>query len=221
MIEKVLIAEDHESANISVQKTLEELKIAQTDYVYYCDDAFQRIHKAKQSGHSYDLLITDLYFEEDGRPQAISGGAALIAAARQLQPELKVLVFSADNKPATIKMLYDRLDIDGYVRKARNDAKELKQAIDQIQRHQRYFPRQLMLLINKNNTHEFTELDTAIITLLAQGVKQKDIPLHLKQKKIQPSGLSTIEKRLSLIKEKLNFSTNEQLVVFCKEQGII
>ncbi len=221
MIKKVLIAEDQESANISVQITMEQLRIAHTDYVYYCDDALERIQKGKQAGQTYDLLITDLYFEADGRDQQITGGAALIAAARQIQPELKVLVFSADSKPATIKMLYDKLDIDGYVRKARNDVKDLKHAIDQIDRHQRYFPRQLMQLIDKNNTHEFTGFDTAIITLLAQGKKQKDIPLLLKQQKIEPSGLSTIEKRLNLLKEKLNCSNNEQLVAYCKEQGII
>ncbi|PZR06087.1 MAG: response regulator, partial [Flavobacterium psychrophilum] len=111
--------------------------------------------------------------------------------------------------------------IDGYVRKARNDAKELKQAIDQLSRHQRYFPRQLMQLVNKNNAHEFTELDTAIITLLSQGIKQKDMSSHLQQQKIQPSGLSTIEKRLNLLKEKLNCSNTDQLVAYCKEQGII
>ena len=44
-IEKVLIAEDHESANLSVQKTLEELSIADLHYVYYCDDALLKIQR--------------------------------------------------------------------------------------------------------------------------------------------------------------------------------
>lgn len=221
MIKKVLIAEDHESMNISVQKTLEELKIVNTDYVYYCDDALGRIQKSKQAGQSYDLLITDLYFDDDGRPQQISGGAALIAAARQVQPELKVLVLSAENNPDTIKRLRDKLDIDGYVRKARNDAKELKQAIDQISRHQRYFPRPLLQLINQANTHEFSPLDIAIITLLAQGHKQKDLPGLLQQKQLNAFSLSSIEKRLNHMKEAFNFTSKEQLVAYCKEVGII
>ena len=55
MIQKVLIAEDHESANISVQKTLEALQIFQPDYVYHCDDAALKIKKALQAGDPYHL----------------------------------------------------------------------------------------------------------------------------------------------------------------------
>src|SRR5690606_2191369 len=125
MIQKVLIVEDHESASISVQKTLEELGIAYPDYVYYCDDALMKIKKAIQVGSAYDLLITDLYFDKDHRQQELSGGQALIEAVRQVQPAIKVLVFSAEHKPAIIEPLFKDLQIDGYVRKARSDVKEL------------------------------------------------------------------------------------------------
>lgn len=40
MFNKILIAEEHEIANISVQKTLHGLGINDTKYVYYCDGAF-------------------------------------------------------------------------------------------------------------------------------------------------------------------------------------
>lgn len=221
MIEKVLIAEDHESANISVQKTLEEMGIDQTDYVYYCDDALSRIQKGQQVNMPYDLLITDLYFEEDHRAQKIAGGAALIAAARQVQPGLKVLVFSAESKASIIESLFNKQEIDGYVRKARNDAKELKEAINKIAENQRYFPRHLQQLIKQKNAHAFTEFDITIISLLAQGMRQKDIPAHLEQHQIKPSGLSSVEKRLNHIKEAFQFSKNEQLVAYCKDMGII
>lgn len=221
MINKVLIAEDQESANISVQKTLEEIAIAEIDYAYYCDDALQKIKIAKQHNQPYDLLITDLYFEEDGRTQTIIDGAALITAARQEQPELKVLVFSAESKAAIIERLFDRQGIDGYVRKARNDAKELKLALNNINRHQRYRPRHLLQLIKQKNSYEFTDLDINIISLLAEGVRQNKIPEHLKQKQISPYGLSTIEKRLNHIREVLEFTNNEQLIAFCKDMGII
>lgn len=221
MITKVLIAEDHESANISVQKVLEELEIINTDNVYYCDDALLKIQKGKLDDQPYDLLITDLYFEEDYRTQKIAGGAALIEAARKVQPGLKVLVFSATWEAATIEMLFDKLEIDGYVRKARNDAKELKQAMDLIARNQRYFPRQLVQLIRKKNTHEFTDFDITIVTLLAKGMRQKDIPAYLQQNQVRPSGLSSVEKRLNYMKEALEFSNNEQLIAFCKDMGII
>jgi len=221
MIKKVLIAEDHESANISVQKTLEEMGIADADYVYYCDDALVRVQKAKQDGHPYDLLITDLYFDEDHRTQKIAGGAALIASAREIQPDLVILVFSAEGKAAVIEMLFDAQNIDGYVRKGRNDAKELKMAIDHIGRNQRYFPRHLIELVKQKNAHEFTKFDVIILSLLAQGIRQKDIPAYLQQNNIRPSGLSSVEKRLNHMKEVLEFSNNEQLIAYCKDMGIV
>src|ERR1700743_165600 len=112
MIKKVLIAEDYESTNISVQKTLEEMEIEVANHVSYCDDALVRIRKAKEDGDPYDLLITDLYFDEDHRTQQIADGAALVAAVREIQPDLRILVFSAEGKATVIGRLYDVEHVD-------------------------------------------------------------------------------------------------------------
>jgi two-component system, NarL family, captular synthesis response regulator RcsB len=221
MIDRVLIAEDHESANISIQKTLRDLGIEDAAYVYYCDDALAKIKTACQQGKPFDLLITDIFFEEDSQVQRLADGMELIAAARKEHPELKVLVFSAENRPATLEFLYNKLQVDGYVRKARNDSKELLQAIHEISQNRQYFPRHVSQLIRQKNSHDFTDFDITIISLLANGVPQKNIPIHLEQQKIKPSGLSSVEKRLNHIKGVLDFSKNEQLVAFCKDMGII
>jgi two-component system, NarL family, captular synthesis response regulator RcsB len=221
MIRKVLIAEDQESANISVQKSLEGFGVAEIDYVYYCDDALLKIKNEKKADRSYDLLICDLYFEQDYLAQNICGGAALISSARQIQPELMILVFSAESKPAVIDSLFRNLSIDGYVRKARNDIKELQEAFEKISRNQQHYPKHLAELAKLQNSHNFTDFDITIISLLAQGMPQKNIPEYLKVHKIKPSGLSSVEKRLNQIKRVFEFSKNEQLVAFCKDMGII
>ncbi|MET4080240.1 two-component system capsular synthesis response regulator RcsB [Pedobacter sp. UYP30] len=221
MFKKVLIAEDHESANISVQKTLADLGVKATEYTYYCDDALLHIARSIEEHKPFDLLITDLSFEEDHRPQKISDGKALIMAVKQLQPKIKVLVFSAENKRALIDSLFNELDIDAYVRKGRHDAKDLKLAIETIRKNNKHITADLKQKINENNAHEFTHFDVSIISLLSAGMLQKDIPLYLKQNNIKPSGLSSLEKRLNVMKEALNFSKNEQLVAYCKDFGII
>jgi two-component system capsular synthesis response regulator RcsB len=221
MFKKVLIAEDHESANISVRKTLADLGIVDTDYVFYCDHAMTRIQKALKSDDPYDLLITDLSFEEDHNQQSISGGTELIKAAKTLQPGLKVIVFSAENKTAVIDTLFKDLAINGYVRKARNDAKDLKLAIDSIYKGQTYTSVDLKKAIKEKNSHEFTAFDIKIISLLSTGTPQKDIPLYLQQNNIKPSGLSSVEKRFNLMREVLDFSNNGQLIAYCKDMGII
>jgi DNA-binding NarL/FixJ family response regulator len=221
MIKKVLIAEDHQMANISIQKTLEDLKITEVDYVYYCDDALHQIAKGVQTRKPYDLLITDLSFEPDQRPQQIIDGKALIDAARKIQPALAVLVFTGEGRANVIQKLIEEQQIDGYVRKARYDAQELQKAIAQIAANQRYFPRSLQELIQQKNAHQFSSYDITVIQLLAEGMRQKDIPTYLQTRNIQPSGLSSLEKRLSVIREKLDCANNEQLVAFCKDKGVI
>lgn len=221
MFKKVLIVEDHESISISVRKTLADIGISNAKYTYYCDDAMMLIRKSLANGDAYDLLISDLYFEEDHRPQKITDGIALTSMIKQLQPDIKMIIFSAETRVAIIESLFKNCGIDGYVRKARHDAKELKLAIEAIANKKSYISTDLRESLRQKNSHEFTDFDTIIITQLAQGTLQKDIPTYLMHNNIRPSGLSSIEKRLNLIKETLGFSKNEQLVAYCKDFGII
>jgi len=221
MFKKVLIAEDHETTSISVRKTLEDLGIVQADYTYYCDDALMHIKKNLLSEQPYDLLITDLSFEEDHRKQNLVGGMELIAAVKAVQPNLKVLVFSAENKAAVIDTLFKDLSINAYVRKARHDAKELKKAMEAIAKNQTFISENLKQVVKQKNAYEFSSYDITIISLLSQGTLQKEIPAYLQKNNIKPAGLSSVEKRLNLMKEVLDFSKNEQLVAYCKDFGII
>jgi len=221
MFRKVLIAEDHEMTNISVRKTLEELGVDDARYVYYCDDALSWISKAVRAGQPYELLITDLSFEEDNLTQVLKDGEQLIRAAKDMQPSLKIIVFSAESRSAVVDKLFKTLPIDGYVRKARRDAQHLKQALQAVYKHQSYLSPDLKQTTKGTNTYEFSEFDIAIISLLAQGLLQKDIPIYLQQKHIKPSSLSSVEKRLNAMKEAFGFSKNEQLVAYCKDIGLI
>jgi two-component system capsular synthesis response regulator RcsB len=179
------------------------------------------IKKNVNADQPYDLLITDLSFEEDHRPQKLSSGMELVSAVKLIQPGLKVLVFSAENKAAVVDTLFKELGINGYVRKARHDAKDLKLAIQAIYKNKIYLSEDLKQTIKQKNAYEFTDFDITIISLLSRGMLQKEIPAYLQENNIRPSGLSSIEKRLNLMKEVLDFSKNEQLVAYCKDFGII
>lgn len=221
MFKKVLISEDHESINISVQKTLEELNITNFDYVYYCDDALAKAQKAIREKQPYDLLITDLYYEEDHLPQKLKDGRELISAIRKEQPDLKIIVFSAEHKSGIIDSLFTDYGINGYVRKARYDSKELKKAISSVYNNENHLSLDLKQDIKQLNNYEFTTYDITLVSLLAQGVLQKNIPVFLQNNNIKPNSLSSIEKKINMLKEEFGVSNNEQLVAFCKDLGII
>ncbi|MGK6343299.1 response regulator [Chryseobacterium sp. DT-3] len=221
MFKKILIAEDHESSSISVQKTLEELNIPNVDYVYYCDDALAKVQKSIRENDLYDLLITDLSYEEDHRLQNIKDGKQLIEEVRDLQPSLKVIVFSGEHKSGIIDSLFNDCKINGFVRKARNDSKELKKAIAAVYANESYLSLDFKREVKKLNSYEFTSYDITLVSLLSQGVLQKNIPTYLQANNIKPNSLSSVEKRLNSLKENLNVASNEQLVAFCKDLGII
>lgn len=221
MFKKVLIAEDHEHVNISVRKTLDDLDISQRDFRSYCDDALTLIGKAIRQEDPFDLLITDLSFEEDKNVQQIKGGKELIRAAKAIQPGLKVIVFSHENNISIVEELFDDLNIDAYVRKARYDAADLRRALDAVANHKKYRSADLMRNRRVENSYDFKTFDIQIITLLCDGVPQKSIPAYLRERNIRPSGLSSVEKRLNAIKTSLNISSNEQLIAHCKDNKII
>ena len=193
MFKKILISEDHESINISVQKTLEELNIPNVDYAYYCDDTLTKLQKAIREQNPYDLLITDLYYEDDHYQQTIKDGRELILEARKIQPDLKVIVFSAEYKSGIINSLFADSKINGYVRKARNDSKDLKKAIASVNENENYLSLDLKQEVKNLNNYEFSSYDITVVSLLSQGVLQKNIPVYLQNNNIKPNSLSSIE----------------------------
>jgi two-component system capsular synthesis response regulator RcsB len=221
MFEKVLIAEDHQTNSRAVAKTIQDLEIPVFDYVYYCDDAYTRIKKELASGKPYDLLITDISFIEDHRPQRLKSGIDLIKAARELHPALKIIIFSIEGRPALIKSYFAALQINGFVQKGRLDAIELEQAVRTIVKGQTFISPRIKEQISPSNSHQFTNYDLTIISLLAAGMQLKEIPAKLSELSITPNGMSSMEKRLNHIKTVLNFKKNEQLIAFCKDMGII
>lgn len=221
MIDKVIIAEDHESANFSIEKTIAEFNVTDREYVYYCDDAFNKVQLAIQKGKPYDLLITDLSFDADGNAQKIADGYELIRAVRKIQPEIMILVFTGEDRAANISKLYKEYEVDAYVRKARHDIKELKQAFEALSRREIYYSHAVQQILRKANNFEFEVFDVIIIRLLAEGYSQKKIEAHLKANNIEPNSLSKIEKRLKELRDELGFKNNGQLLLHCKEKGLL
>lgn len=221
MFKKVLIAEDHEIANLSVQKTLHDLGVADTKYVYYCDHALNWVKNALRDGEPYELLITDLEFEDDDSPQQLRGGMELIEAVKAVQPQLKIIILSAKDRSPAIDALIKAKTINGYVRKARRDSQYLKEALEASFNNKTYQSPDTRSVAQERNSHEFTQLDTHIVKLLCEGVPQKSMPFYLRRINMKPSSLSSVEKRLNIMKEVLDFTKNEQLVAYCKEMGLV
>ncbi|WP_312090257.1 response regulator [Chryseobacterium sp.] len=220
MFKKILIAEDHEIRNLGVINTLTDMHIQNFEFVSYCDEAVEKLQTAVKEEYPYDLLITDLSFDADYLQQNIRSGQELIHKAREIQPELKIIVLSIENKPKIIDDLFKTHHIDGFVSKGRNDGKELRNTMKKVFGGETVIPLEILNTI-RNYSFNFTDYDLTLLHLLTKGQKQTDIEKHFKENKIQPHSRSSIEKRLSELREILGAKNNIEMIVICKDMGII
>jgi len=220
MFKKIIIAEDHEVRNLGVINALTELQVPSFDFVTYCDEALQKIKNAAAENNPYDLLITDLSFDKDHIKQVIKSGQELITEARKIQPNLKVIAFSIENRAKVINNLYEVNEINGFVSKGRNDGKELRNTLNKVFKGEKVIPQEILNSI-RNMSFEIKESDELLLKLLAKGFTQNEIEDHFKQNNITPNSKSAIEKRLNELRENLNAKNNIEMIVICKDYGII
>lgn len=220
MFKKILIAEDHEVRNLGVVNALTELQIHHFDFVSYCDEALNKIKTADVENKPYDLLITDLSFDKDHFQQNLKSGQELISEVRNIHPQIKIIAFSIENKPKIIDDLFKIYSIDGFVSKGRNDGKELRNTIKKVFKGETVIPQEILNSI-RNTPLTINEKDELLLNLLAKGLTQSEIEQHFKQSNITPNSKSAIEKRLNELREIFNAKNNIELIVICKDLGII
>ncbi|MGL2965870.1 response regulator [Flavobacterium sp. XGLA_31] len=218
---KILIAEDIDSINIAVVQTLKQLGIVHIEHVKYCDDALLKVKKAILDGMPYDLFVCDLSFEADHRDVLLRTGEEAIAAIRKIQPELKIIVYSVEDKTFRIKSLFENLQINAFVHKGRNSIEQLKKAIDCIGTTTgTYISPNLQYIFKDTISREIDDFDVQLIKQLAMGVSQDEMELKFKELGITPSSKSSIEKRISKLKDYFKASNTVHLIAIAKDLGI-
>ncbi|TDP57772.1 response regulator [Flavobacterium dankookense] len=221
MYKKVLIAEDFDSINIAVKQTLENLGVQEIQYAKYCDDAILKLKKALQDDQPFDLLISDLSFVEDYREVTIASGEELIQAIKEIQPEIKVIVYSVEDKPYIIKTLFDEAQINGYVKKGRNSISQLKTAIETLLYGKTFISPELAHALQDKTGKEIDSYDITLLSHLANGVAIEEMETLFKHLNITPNSKSTIEKRVAKLKDYFKANNNIHLIAITKDLGII
>lgn len=221
MFKKVLVAEDMDSINHAVAAILKELGILEVVHAQYCDKAWLMAKKALQDGHPFDLLICDLSFKLDYREEKLSSGQELIAALKQEDASLKVIVNSIEDHPQTVKNLWKTGNIDGYVCKDRNGLKELKEAILKVDNGDNYNSPAIENALKQKNLLVLSDFEINIVKYLANGLTQDEIQQKLKNINIKPNSKSAIEKRLKELREEFNANTNPHLIGIMKDLKLI
>ncbi|QSW87738.1 MULTISPECIES: response regulator transcription factor [Flavobacterium] len=222
MFKKVLVAEDLDSISLSIVQVLEELEIPVIDHVKYCDDGILKIKKALHEKDPYDLLITDLSFKNDHRKTNLLNGDQLIEAVNEVQPKIKKLVFSIEDKSYRIKNLFNDLGVNAYVSKGRNSIDELKVALKRtFNNEERILSSDLDFNFNDKSLLEIEQYDIYILQLLAKGYILESIAKEFRERSIVPNGTSSIEKRINKLKIYFKANNNVHLIAIAKDFGLV
>ena len=173
-------------------------------------------------GKPFELLITDLSFKADHKESKLTNGEELIAEVKKIQPDLKIVVYSVEHRIAKIKSLLDKLKINGFVGKERQDFKEITKALDAVFKGETYFSSSLShALRSPEHQFELDDYDLLILKLLTKGLKQEEIATYFQEKKYPASSLRSIQERLGKLKTIFGAKTPIHLIAQAMERGFI
>ena len=221
MFKKVLLAEDIDTISSAVDQILNQLGITDIEHVKYCDDALLKIKKAVADDSPFDLLISDLSFEPDHRQVQLKNGEELIRQIKITQPNIKVIVYSVEDKPHRIKSLFEKQNINAFIHKGRKSIDQLKTAIQQIQNPEAfYISPELEYLLKDTSIRQIDDFDIQLIKQLAVGISQDEMEIRFKELGITPNSKSTIEKRIGKLKDHFRANNTVHLIAIAKDLGI-
>ena len=222
MFKKVIIAEDLDAISLGIEQVLKDLDIVDFQHSKYCDEAFLKIRSAIHQNEPYDLLISDLSFKTNHREVKITSGDELVQKVRELQPDIKIIAYSVEDKNYQIKSLFDHAEIDAFVLKGLNSIEELKKAIHITSTSdQKFISPEVASALQEKNNFEIDDLDIQILKHLSSGTPQDEIIQIFKDLGIKPNSKSAMEKRLSKLKDFFKANNTVQLISIAKDMGII
>jgi DNA-binding NarL/FixJ family response regulator len=222
MFKKVIIAEDLDAMNLGIQQVLKDLNIENFQHSKYCDEALLKVRKAIQDNEPYDLLISDLSFKTDYREVKIANGDELVQKVRDLQPNIKIIAYSVEDKSYRIKSLFDNAGVDAFVLKGLNSIEDLKKAINLLYNSDETFiSQEVASALQEKNNFEIDDLDIQILKQLSIGTPQDTISDTLKELNFKTISKSTIEKRIAKLKDFFKANNTVHLVSITKDMEII
>lgn len=222
MFKKILIAEDIDSIGLGLTAILEKLHNAEIVHAKYCDEALLKIKKANIDGQPFDLLITDLSFEPDHRIATLSSGEDLIKAVKEQQPELKILVYSIEDRTYAIKYLLQDIDIDAFVWKGRESSGEVIRAINTIYgSDEKYLSPKFSHILQPATLLQIEEVDIELIKHLSKGLQVGEISEIFKNEGRNAKSSSSVEKQISKLKTYFRAKNNVHLVSIAKDMGLV
>lgn len=219
---RILIADDHQLVIQGILCSLKEVGEFDVVTTNNCDDAFQLI-KSNQNTNPFQLLFTDLSFDNATEDTNLDGGEELIKAIRNNDFDIKIAVITGHTETNRVYNVISNLNPNAYLLKSKCDATELGFAVQKMLSNDYYYTHEIHQKIMRRNIIQIQMDDVALQIL-------KELPNHPKIANLEgvitkSDGslikLRSIETKLASLRTDLNANNNTDLVLKAKELGII
>ncbi|WP_157663334.1 response regulator [Polaribacter sp. SA4-12] len=219
---RILIADDHQLVIQGILCSLKEVGDFDVVTTDNCDDAFQLI-KSNQNTNPFQLLFTDLSFDNVTSETNLDGGEELIKAIKNNEFDIKIAVITGHTETNRVYNVISNLNPNAYLLKSKCDAAEIGFAVQKMLANDYYYTHEIHQKIMKRNIIQIQMDDVAIQII-------KELPNHPKLANLEgviTKGdgsflkLRSIETKLGSLRADLNANNNTDLVLKAKELGII
>ena len=219
---RILVADDHQLVIQGILCSLKEVGDFDVVTTTTCDEAFQLI-KSNQKSNPFQILFTDLSFDNTTEDSLIDGGEELIKAIKNNEFNIKIAVITGHAETNRVYNVISNLNPDAYLLKSKCDATEIGFAVKKMLQNEFYYTHEIHQKIMRRNIIQIQMDDIAIQIL-------KELPNHAKISNLEgvitkADGslikLRSIETKLANLRTDLNANNNTDLVLKAKELGII
>lgn len=219
---RILIADDHQLVIQGILCSLKEVGDFDVVTTNNCDTAFQLI-KTSEKATPFQILFTDLSFDNTTEDTKLDGGEELIKAIRNNEIDIKIGVITGHTETNRVYNVISNLNPNAYLLKSKCDAKEIGFAIQKMLASDFYYTHEIHQKIMRRNIVQIQMDDVAIQVL-------KELPNHAKIGNLEGVikkndgtviKLRSIETKLANLRINLNANNNTDLILKAKELGII
>ena len=219
---RILIADDHQLVLEGFLNSLKEVGDFDVVTTTNCDAAFDLI-KTHINSNPFQLLFTDLSFDNITEESDLGGGEELIKAIRNNEFDIKIGVITCHTETNRIYNVISNLNPNSYLLKSKSSATEIGFAVQKMLANEYYYTHEIHQKLLRRNVVQIQMDDIAIQIL-------KELPNHSKISNLEgvikknngtAIKLRSIETKLANLRTDLNANNNTDLILKVKELGII
>lgn len=220
---KIIAVDDHSFVLEGIVNALEKHDEIQIIGKSNCDDAYKEIKNAAASNNAFDILFTDLSFDNLSGSDEIRDGEVLIKRLDEEGIRPKTGVITGHSSTNRVFNVINNLKPLAYILKSHCTADELYFAVQKMKNNEYFYTHSIHeKLMNRKIIG--IEMDNVAIQIL------KELPKHSRIKNmlgviVNSKGvalsLRTIENKLSNLRIDLGANNNIDLFIIAKELGIV